>query len=358
MNSAPPPVLHVPVAVGEPRAITTENTYSGFPDVAKDSTNRTWMSYRSGSNHAGPDGQVRVRFRDPGKAWSTPTTVAAPTSTHMFGTGGLVADAVEDGGRLWLGLLKAHSTGASTADDYTAHVIWRDPATGAWSAPMPLPTIAPGQTIMTGLYLHDGELLATAYGRPAGAPQSVARVFAFNRSAATWSVRGTVAIPGRPATEPTLVTLADGRLLMLIRSDLSSPWYCYVFSATSSDAGATWTVPSMTSRVAQHATGLPAPYRLPSGEVAFTYRGFSEPKNPATHYPMRIGMLNPDGTPQQALTEQGHDVLSGDLRRFLYGGIVDGDTEGTSTAVFSLEVPGGGAATVYELTLGWPERSN
>jgi hypothetical protein len=75
---------------------------------------------------------------------------------------------------------------------------------------------------------------------------------------------------------------------------------------------------------------------------------------------MRVGMLHPDGTPQLAIVDQGHDVLGGDQRLFLYGGIVPGG-DGGATLIAALEGPGGGgspgSAIVYELPLRWVERS-
>lgn len=354
-----PPVLHVPVPDGPVTAVTTENNYAAFPVAARDAAGRLWVAYRTGANHAGPDGSIRLRFRDAGEAWSTPEAFMAATATHVFGPAGMVADSEADGGRLWLAVMKAHSTSATTADDYSALVTSRDPATGVWSAPVTLPAIIAGGTVISGLHIHNGELLATLYGKPAGAPKHLSRVYAYNRSTGVWSVRGSIAIANRDAVEPTLVTLANGNLLMLIRSDVSAPYYSYAHTSISTDNGATWSTPVI---VVTHASGLMRGIRLASGEIAFVYRGSAEPVNPPSGNPLRIAVLNADGTAQQGSVESGHDVLGGDPRFFLYGQLVpDGDDH--ASLIWGAESAAGrgvpvGGATVYEMRLAWKVRSN
>lgn len=341
---------------GAPEPISVGNAYDGFPDVHRDASGRLWCAYRTGSSHAGSDGKLVLRFRDPGAGWSDPEVVLAPGGGYAYGSGGVTSD----GTNLWLGAVKNHSTGPSTADDYSALVLSRPLSGGTWSSPVVLPAIVAGGTVMTSLYVHGGEILATAYGIPTGASNYVARVYAYNASASTWSVRGTVSISGRHATEPTLVTLADGRLCMLIRSDTNQPYYSYIHASRSSDGGATWTTPQI---VIQHGTGLPSGFRLPSDEIAVVYRGFSEAINPPLKWPLRVAVLDAGANPYGNPNSQGVDVLGGETARFLYGGFVVGDESGEADRlVYALEGPAGAGVTssavLYEAPVRWPIRSN
>ena len=70
----------------------------------------------------------------------------------------------------------------------------------------------------------------------------VARVHASRDHGKTWTTRSTVTIPGRNAFEPQVLQLADGRVLMAIRSDATG-FYSYVFLSLSADNGVSWSAP-------------------------------------------------------------------------------------------------------------------
>jgi hypothetical protein len=350
--------LSNPDAVGPPDEVTDEIGYDAFVWATRDASGRAWAAYSHGSGHVTATGEVRLRHADPGEDWSTPTIMTAGSGGYGVGAAGLAAETGEQGGRLWLGLLRYQPTSSVTATGYTTSVRSRDLGSGEWSTPTVLPAAAAGLVwnIGTGLLVcPDGTLLASAYGPPASGGYTVAKVYAYDRLACTWSVLSTVAITGRHAQEPTLVTMADGRLLMLIRSDATPPYYCRLYAAISADGGATWGTGAYV--IVVHGSGLPNGYLLPTGEIAVTYRGFTEPRNPAPAYPPRIAMLDANGV----ATDSGIDVLGGQTARYLYGSLIPGASEGITDWVYSIEGLGGqdgAGAAVYSVPLEWVARSS
>jgi hypothetical protein len=193
--------------------------------------------------------------------------------------------------------------------------------------------------------LAGGTLLMGLYVKPTPTAKWVTWVLAWNGSA--WTARGTVAIPGRDAAEPQLVQLAGGDLLLLMRSDAPSPYYCYLYKAVSGDGGHTWATPVP---VVTHGTGMPVPFRLPTGEIAVLYRGFlSVPPSAAS--PLRMAMLDASGTTYRS----GIDPAPGDLRLWLYGGVIPGVDSGPDLLVASFEGPDamGPYAEVQVAPLTW-----
>ena len=345
--------VSVPVAAGPPVAVTTEVSYCAFPYAVVDATGRAWVAYSNSAGHVSATGDVRLRFADPGCTWSAPAVVTASSGGYGVGVGGFAAETAEQGGKLWLACVRNKPTSGSTAADYTTTVRSLDTATGLWTIAVTLPAIATGQTVGSGLLVRpDGTLLATAYGTPDGGTYTVAKVYAYDRAAGTWAALSTVSLTTRLVQEPTLLTMADGRLLMLFRSDGSAPYYSYIFSVVSADGGLTWGTPYV---VAVHASGMPHGYVTPSGHIAVTYRGFTEPRNPAASYPPRIMMLNPDGT---STGDGAIDVLGGQTARFLYGRIIAGEPD---QFIYSLEGPAGqsgAGAAIYSVPLEWVARSS
>lgn len=353
LRAMDPPVRTVPSALGPTEPVSSELGYEGAPVAAIDATERTWVAYNNSPGHVSALAEVRLRFQDAGKTWSLPTIVAAGDGTYGVGTGGMAAETAAQGGRLWLATIRFRPTSTSTATDFSTSVRYRDPASGTWSTPAGLPAISATQTIGTGLHVRpDGTVMASAYGVPTGGTQYVARLYVRDAGTGAWSARSTVSLANRGVSEPTLVSLADDRLMMLFRSDGSPPYYSYIYSTISSDDGLTWSTPV---RIVIHGSGLPSGMLLPSGEVVVCYRGFSEPANPPGAFPPRLTMLLADGTP----TGDQVDVL-GTQQRYLYGQIVRGPPGNPDRWIYSLEAPdgqSGGGAVVYSVPLRWAVRS-
>lgn len=336
--------LLVPVAAGPPVAVTTEASYDAFPYAVPG-----WVAYSHGTGHVSATSDLRLRRIAAGKTWSAPTVVASGSDGYGTQTGGLALESTEQGGRLWLGVVRYKPTGPVTATEYTTTVRSLDAGTGLWSQPTALPAISTLQTIGTGLLVRpDGTLLAAAYGTPAGATYSIAKVYTYDRAAGTWSTLSTVSLASRHVQEPTLLTMADGRLLMLFRSDATAPYYCYIYATVSADGGATWGTPYW---VVKHGSGMPHGYLAPDGSIAVTYRGFTEPQNPPAAYPPRVAMLNPDGT---ATSDGAIDVTPGITARYLYGRISD------NQFVYAVEGAGGQTgqgAAIYSTPIEWVPRT-
>lgn len=368
--------VKAPVPTGEIRAITTEQTYAAFPQVDRSSAGTALVIYRVGLGHVAAGSTVRIRRQPTGANWwSDPVQIAAPPAGTDFywNTGGIASESAAAGGRIWVGLIKAHKTSVNTADQYSAHLSWSDDDGLTWSSPLAMPVASTNRTILSGLlWLPDGTLLASVTHSSSGSVPKTTRVYASTNRGVTWTVRSVpdVDLGTRNADEPRLVPLSGGRLGLIIRSDGSliggsnpQKWYySYLYSAISSDAGATWTEPAW---AVWHGTGGPAPTLLPDGRVAIVHRGQSEPTNhsadDAMLWPTRITVLDENMAALHGiggeLALQQLDVVDGDPRRHLYGQLLLGAEGQPDRLVYSLEnsAPNSphGTATVYEREIDW-----
>lgn len=364
--------MSVPVPVGPIRAITTEHTYAAFPQVDRSAAGTALVIYRVGLGHVPSGATVRIRRQPTGGSWwSDPIQIApAPSGTDfLWGTGGLASEDTAHGGRIWVGLIKCHRTSVNQADQYSAHITWSDDDGLTWSSPLAMPVASAGRTIMGGLlWLPDGTLLASITHSASGSVPKTTRIYASTNRGVTWTVRSTVDVDlgTRQADEPQLTRLTGDRVGLIMRSDGSqisgsNPakyYYSYLYSSVSSDAGATWTEPIT---AVWHASGGPAPTLLPDGRVAVVHRGQSEPTNIVSgsgmEWPARVTILDEDMAPLRGINSelafQQMDIVDGDSRRHLYGGLLLGTGDEPHRLVYSLEEDSSanndhGTARVYE----------
>jgi hypothetical protein len=362
----------IPIPDGPIRPVTDEHAYVAFPSALRvPETGTALVVYRNGFGHASTNSQLRLRRQTPGGWWSEPTIVTPAAWTGWtFGAGGLTAESASAGGRIYATFARSKSTGPTTANDYTSWVVWSDNDGLSWSAPSQLPNATAGYTIASGvLWIPEGgphgTVLASIYHRPAGAADTVVRIYASTDRGASWTTRGNLAIPRRPADEPQLVRRSDGHLTILIRSDGkqipgSNParyYYSYIYTAISTNLGAAWSTPAPQI---YHASGSPNASVLSDGRIVVIHRGSSEPTGrPHIHNPTRIAMLNPDGVRYMRdgteLLHQQMDV--GDLRRSMYGAYLPGWGTDPASVIWSAENSPqsnpNGTAVLYQQAFTW-----
>jgi sialidase-1 len=100
---------------------------------------------------------------------------------------------------------------------------------------------------------------------------------------ATWQKGADVDLPGTGADEPAVVELTDGRVMMLLRTDLGRIYACH-----SSDGGATWTAPAATPLVSPSS---PASIkRLPTGDLLIVWNN-----SPDRRVPLTVALSSDDG---------------------------------------------------------------
>lgn len=271
----------VPVPDGPIRQIATENTYCSAPYAARTQAGTALLAYRTGLGHVATLPQLRLRRQPAGCDWWTQPAVVANCAP-----GGL---AVELGGtRIWLGLAEADRTGPSTATNYRTKVVWSDDDGITWSSPVQIPAVVAGQTIAGSLLWHDDLVYAATYGAPTSGTYDVCRVHTSADRGVTWTLRATISVANRHATEPALVVLADGRVAMLIRVP-SAGGYDYIYSTATANP-ASWPTPQP---AIYFGSGLPNAKRLPDNRLVVVHRGQSDASPPPVYaQPIAVSLLD------------------------------------------------------------------
>lgn len=328
--------------------MSTEQRYSSFPTAvrASDLARTPVAAYRVGTYHASADGYTAVR-RLVG-AWSDPIVAAPnPGGGYAFTPCGMAVA----GSRIWLALVKYAGTDTGSASDFSAWTTYSDDHGLTWSTPSRVPDVVAGWTYPSSLHVSDDGTLRMALYAKATTTGARWVGHVLRLSGTSWVAQGLVPISQRDVQEPQLCQLADGRLLMMIRSD-GGQYNSRLYRAYSSDAGVTWSTPAMTLDCA---SGMPPMTRLPSGEIAVLYRGWLTTNTVTSpEYPLRLLMLDPQGVPYRS----GIDVVPGDYRRYLYGSLLAGDVADPDLLVWSAEadladpIP---SAQVCAVPLTWGE---
>ncbi len=353
----------LPIPAGPQIDVTPENAYNAFPTgIYHPGTapegGAIVVAYRKAGGHATADAEVRVRRSlDLGLTWSDHVVVATPQPLgYAYGPAGMTIDSDGPFHRIYLGLVKLKSTGPASGTDYSMHLSVSDDGGQTWTAPLALPSfVTLGSTVASSLLWHpaggaNGTLLASAYGDKTNG-KHVGAIAASTDHGATWTRRtpaGTsIALPQggstRDLVEPQLTTLANGQILMTIRSDggETSPgsglhWESQLWGMVSNDLGVTWSAPWM---IAKNASAMPAATVLTTGEVVIVHRGFSEPVNDPLTQPTRVAVLDQTGHPVGDLRAQSHDVLADDLEGYSLYGKAIALPDGRALLVWSAEGP-------------------
>ena len=286
----------LPSRVGSTNQLAWECSYVAAPYTIRTRQKTGLLIYRTGYGHVTRKPQLRIRRRLPGGVWSMPAVLS-----NIAAPGGLAVEG--DGPRIWCALAGATRVSAGSAKDYWVGVIWSDDDGRNWTtSPSLIPDVVPGSTVAGSLCWHDGTLYASTYGIPTAAGGlHVCRVHASTDRGLTWTLRATVGVPGKAATEPTLVSITGNRLAMLMRvagNEMPPPaapgtfYYDYIYTTVTDDPSS-WPPPT---QEIYFASGLPNAKLLPDGRLIVVHRGATEGDGrPMYRTPLAVSLLNADG---------------------------------------------------------------
>lgn len=358
--------MTLPIPAGPIRQIYADYpTYAAFPVSCRTALGTALVFYRgNGCGHV-TSSPVSVLRRQPVESprWGDPI-IANPAA----GFSGVACEDEDAGGRI---LLTCNSAG------FYPSVVWSDDDGLTWSDPVALPCAFGGNNVATGAVWVDGEFLVAAYGPAYFAsplPATTIRIYASSDRGATWALRGsTVTVVNRAAQEPTLVVLADDRLAMLVRSPGAAGANDYIYTATSTDVGQTWTAmggSGFAGLQIPFASGQPNAVVLPAPDnrVLVVHRGQSErDAKPCTSYPTVVSLLD-EGAQAYLIAGsndkrfQQLDLVGGDPRMCLYGTWLPGWWGTPDRLIWSVHntgLPPGNlsnskaTATLYEREIAW-----
>lgn len=274
--SAPSNELRIPVdaaRIGErttpdvvvARRIAARNTY--FPTAEMMRSGEIVVVYYDSPDHVAPNGRISlVRSEDQGRTWSAP--VAVVDGPHDERDPSLV----ETARGTWL--LSYFESDALKAPASQGVFVIRSTDQGrTWSAPIKAgTTLAGAGTSAKIVALENGDLLLPIYGPLPAATDAVAAVVRSADDGLTWPADSEVklaAAPGVSFVEPALVSLGNGRVFAMIRTEGGER---AAYEASSTDGGRTWSAPQKTTRVAQASDLL----RVVDGEKEFLVHTFGD----------------------------------------------------------------------------------
>ncbi len=241
--------------------------YRAFGAVAYDPAHSTIIAvYRTGTTHLTVDGVLDMQTStDGGATWTAPATIFDP------GDGLDARDpaiTVLSSGR-WL--LTYHTwDGADITTSRLCYSMYSDDHGSTWSDPVQATseTSSVGASAGAVIELASGNLIWPAYADPIPTGNDIVVLFRSTNSGASWTADSTVAISGRNAHEPQLIELANGTLLMLMRSSGT------IYKATCADPTAT---PLVWSAASSAFAGDAAPRGIQrsDGTIVVSTRGAS-----------------------------------------------------------------------------------
>lgn len=371
------PVRLIPVPAGPIQQIYADwPTYAAFPVAHRCADGTALLIYRggrpvstghlAGAGHACTTPNAQLIRQPPGAQWWSKPSLLIPAGP-VVGFGGLTGECATYGGRVLAAVRVNGQAGSVFSDDSGL----------TWSGFVPVPSLVGGE-IPGGTCSREGLFyLATQGVTSSSNPTPVVRVY--SGDGVTWTQLSTVSIPGRWAQEPVIVTLADGRLGLLIRSDddpAGSVGYDYIYSSTSDD-GINWS--PMTNSGAYlglqiaHGSGQPNTHVLPSGDVIVVHRGKTEPltrvgtatKPPVWGQPVAVSLLDP--ALQKIVNTEGKaayqfmDLVDGDMRWMTYGTWLPGWQGSKDRLIYSVHngpvlpdwANDDATATLYQREMDW-----
>lgn len=250
---------------GSAVSVTATTAHDGFPGLTRLTNDNLLVIYRQGTSHTSVDGVLRAIVLDgDGAVLSGPSTILTPTDDVR---GAMLATLAN--GRV--GCTFWESDGAT---DWTSRFMLSTDATAtAWGTPVDITTTYTeygGAIECAPVELPNGDLLVALYGKNSADTYQSIRASRSTDGGATWADDGEIASGddyGRDLQEPTLLTLDDGRLLCMVRSDATSPneWIMQTYSL---DGGATW----LDLGFQWVGTGRPSTVQRSDGALVCAYR--------------------------------------------------------------------------------------
>ena len=237
--------------------------YKAFPGVDVDTSTDPQTiiaTYMKATGHTDPaDGVAAiVTSTDGGITWTEEAVLYEAVSGETFGVREPVPKVLSTG--RWIVSLCECESSVVVGRIGISKTIYSDDNGETWSSPATLtpPTVMGPLTpcVCKVVELPSGDLLMAIYGVPAGGDYNIALVFRSTNQGASWSEDSTVSIPLIGVTEPTLLLLGNGKLLMFIRGDNYRTWRSVAADSTATPLA--WSEPASVTggRAVPHACEL------------------------------------------------------------------------------------------------------
>lgn len=326
------PQALVPVAAGPVTSLTTEYGYNAFPAVVTPESGRILAVYGSATTHDGPLSDLTVRRSTDGAVWSEPAVVPMPLSGYAYGPAGGIAAETAEQGRIYLTVQRAHwpATGGHTPDEQRYWLYTSDDDAATWQQRLQFPTM-PGSWGFGAsnlLLLADGTLLIAG-----STSDGTVRFMTSGDRGVSAALSGTVAVTGRLNNSPQLGQLADGRVFVIFRSDLSGGQSRYYYSWRTGPSA--WSSPSLLS---PDATTLSSVTVLSDDTIVILYRGWADRTDDGPQFrPLRVMLASVTGT-SIAVWRSNHDVVPSIRARMLGARLVK-TAAGQWVCVWGIEGP-------------------
>lgn len=220
-----------------PTNVLSDGLHNAFPGIVRRVNGERVIVYRAGASHLGADGRVLARVATgQGQAYGS-EIVVLDHATHDSRDPEINEIATPQGMRLICGCF-AHTGGSAILNGL--RVLFSDDGGITWSAPI-VPAdgfagwVAESAKI---IQLPTGALLWPVYGTDA--TEQLIEVLRSDDYGQTWTAtRPWVTSPIGNMQEPNICLMADGSLLMMIRTGSGGDTY----ESVSTDSGQTWSAP-------------------------------------------------------------------------------------------------------------------
>lgn len=321
-----------PVVTGMPAAATTELAYAAFPVTIRLAGGQYLMAYGTNTSHYGINGRANLRRSLDGRIWSDPWQPAGQLTGFGWGITGLAQD--PGTGRVWAAMVKTGWVPDSrTLASIAGYMRYSDDDGATWSPLAALPgagAYPTGWTFYPSGMVWDGDhVLLSGYGgdhlthlETVGGDGQLAAL-------------PDLTVAGRQLQEPQLCPMADGRMVMVMRSDgLGADGSARLYAAIRPAGSTAFGAPAV---ITYDGSGAPSCAEVAPGVIAIAYRGWID-RADATRRPLRVLMYSPAGYGRGNI-----DLNLGAYGRFLYGSWVPLDG-GDWLLVAGIEGPNGSTA--------------
>lgn len=214
--------------------------YEAFPLMVRGHSNKMFLFYRQGADHATSKGVIQMRTStDGGGTWTSASTIISDASLDCRNVSG----GITPSGRIVLFFMKyIFGSALSSSQGY----IYSDNEGATWSTYTTIPNgihtfYSPYGNLIS---IGDGKIMANWYGETPGTPTYNSYIITSTDDGATWSS----AVPVATSTsirygEASYAYLDGGQIVGIIRNSVGSVLY----QVNSNDNGVNWTNNGVTS---------------------------------------------------------------------------------------------------------------
>lgn len=322
-----------PVATGMPAVATTELAYAAFPATIRLASGQYLTAYGTNTSHYGINGRANLRHSLDGRIWSDPWQPAGQAAGFGWGITGMAQD--PGTGRVWAAMVKTGWVpNSQTLASVAGFVRYSDDDGSTWSAMTALPGagVNPGgwDFYPSGMAWDGDHVLVTGYDF-----DGLVRFETVSAAGALAVGPAPLTVASRQLQEPELCPMADGRMVITMRSDGIAPDASQrLYAAIRPAGGSAFGAPAV---ITYDGSGAPSCAEVAPGVIAIAYRGWID-RADATRRPLRVLMYSPAGYGRGNI-----DLNLGVYGRFLYGGWTPLDG-GDWLLTFAVEGPNGSTA--------------